>query len=85
MKKPVVLAVLLLAISLSLAGCVSYYRITDPVSGNVYYTKDIDHESGGAIVFKDEVSRREVTLQQSEVMEIKKDQFDAAGRTRETE
>ena len=85
MKKSRIPVVVFIAVSLSLAGCSSYYRITDPVSEKVYYTKDIHHEGGGAITFKDDVTRREITLQQSEVMKIKKDQFKAAGKTRETE
>ena len=85
MKKSLVLVTILVAISWSLTGCSSYYRVIEPGTGKVYYTKDLDHKSGGAITFKDKVTMREITLQQSEVMKIKKAQFKAAGLTRETE
>ena len=85
MKKCRILAAISIAMWLGIAGCSSYYRVTDPVSGKVYYTTDIDREGNGAISFQDEVTMREVTLQQSEVMEIKKNQFLAAGKGRESE
>ena len=77
---------ILLFCLLVLTGCsTSYYRIVDPVTDKVYYTTDFDEEGGGAVTFKDAVSRRQVTLQQFEVMEIHRDQFEAAGKTREVE
>ncbi len=68
---------LALFIIIAVAGCASYYKVTDPASGRVYYTEDIDKKGGGAIEFKDEASKTEVTLQASEVMEITKDQYKA--------
>jgi len=85
MKTKLAVAILTTGLLAFLGGCVSYYRVTDPVSGKVYYTDSIETEHSGAIRFKDEVTQRTVTLQQSEVMEINKEQFDAAGRTREFE
>ena len=84
MKKGLILVAVLIALSLGLTGC-SYYRVTDPGSREVYYTKHIGKKMGGAVTFKDAVTRRKVTLAQSEVMKIKRDQFKAAGKTRETE
>ena len=58
-----------------LMGCGSYYRVTDPVSKNFYYTKDIDQLKSGAIKFKDARTGSEVTLQSSEVKEIDSKEF----------
>ena len=62
---------------IAVSGCASYYKISDPASGKVYYTEDIDKKSSGAIEFKDEVTKTQVTLPTSEVMEITEDQFKA--------
>lgn len=61
-------------------GCASYYKVVDPVSKNVYYTQSLDKKGSGVIQFKDQVSKNQVTLPQSEVMEITEDQFMAGTR-----
>jgi len=61
-----------------MAGCTSYYRVSDPAGTKEYYTKDIDKSKAGTITFKDEKTGAEVTLQSSEVKEISEDQFNAA-------
>ena len=78
MKNRLVFFMLSIAVSLTLLGCAGYYKITDPASNKVYYTQDINRKMNGAIRFKDEVSKTQVTLQQSEVIEITQDQFEAA-------
>ena len=82
MKNSFVLFVLSIAISLTLLGCAGYYKITDPASNKVYYTQDISRKVGGAIGFKDAVSKTHVTLQQSEILEITQDQFEAAANAK---
>jgi hypothetical protein len=64
----------LLAIVLATAGCTTYYRVTDPSSGKMFYTDDVKR-SGSAVMFKDAKSGSEVTLQASEVKEIPQDEF----------
>jgi hypothetical protein len=64
----------LLAIVLATAGCTTYYRVTDPSSGKMFYTDDVKR-SGSAVMFKDAKSGSEVTLQASEVKEISQDEF----------
>lgn len=66
-----------LFLMIAVSGCASYYKVTDPASGKVYYTEDIDKKGSSAIEFKDEASKTDVTLQASEVMEITKDQYKA--------
>ena len=69
-----VAAVLALSV---LTGCASYYRVQDPESSKIYYTRDIDRNRGGSIQFEDANSGSEVTLQSSEVFEIEKDEYRA--------
>ena len=61
-----------------LSACASYYKITDPASGKVFYTTDIDKENSGAVSFTDEKSKTQVTLQNSEIAEISSDEYDKA-------
>jgi hypothetical protein len=57
-------------------GCGSYYKVTDPVSKSIYYTRDIDDLKSGAVKFKDAKSGSEITLQGSEVKEIDDEEFE---------
>ncbi len=58
-----------------LVSCGSYYKVTEPSSDKTYYTKKIKSKKEGAVVFTDEASGSDVTLQNSEVTEIDKDEF----------
>jgi hypothetical protein len=62
-----------------LAGCSStYYKVTDPQSGNAYYTENIDKVVGtGAVKVKDARTGSLVTLQSSEVKEISEKEYKA--------
>jgi hypothetical protein len=64
-----------------LLGCTTYYKVHDPNTGSTYYSTAIDTERGGAISLKDDRTNAQVTIQNSEVMEITADQYDAAIRT----
>ena len=64
-----------------LLGCTTYYQVRDPSSGQTYYTTEIEEEEGGAISMKDDRTNARVTIQNSEVMELTGDQYDAAIRT----
>jgi hypothetical protein len=71
-------AIALAAIPLGLAACSgTYYMVKDAESGSGYYTTKLNH-SGDAITFKDGKTRSTVTLQNSEVTEITKDQYGAS-------
>ena len=62
-----------------LAGCGTYYKVTEPASGKEFYTTNIDDAGrGGAIKFKDARSGEVVTLQNSAVKEISGDEFGKA-------
>ncbi len=59
-----------------LAGCASYYQVRDPSTGQTYYTSDVDTPGGGGTVrFKDDRTNRNVTLQNSEVRTISRDEY----------
>jgi hypothetical protein len=77
MNGRLVLFALASALACTLAGCATYYKVTDPASGKAYYTDKVQRTGSGAVRFKDAVSRTEVTLSASEVMEITEDQFKA--------
>jgi len=61
----------------ALTACSSYYKVTDPASGNIYYTNAIEKERGGAVKLVDSNSGSTVTLQNSEVLEINKEEYKA--------
>ena len=66
-----------LCVGLLVVGCASYYKVTDPQSGNAYYTQEIDNIRGGAVKIKDARTGSIVTLQNSEVKEISKKEYKA--------
>ena len=62
-----------------LAGCATYYKVTDPSSGRTFYTEKIDRPKGQTtIMFKDTKSGAEITLPSSEVLEIPSDEYKKA-------
>lgn len=69
------LYVAVFGLALLSAGCATYYRVTDPASGRVYYTEKVSTERGGAVRLKDARSKSDITLQNSEVTEISKDEY----------
>jgi hypothetical protein len=78
MRIAIVLTLFLCSLSL---GCTTYYKVHDPNTGSTYYSTEIDTERGGAVTLKDGRTNAQVTIQNSEVMEITPDQYDAAIRT----
>lgn len=75
------LAIVLIFAALLIGCSTTYYQVRDPNSGQTYYTTEIEEEKGGAISLKDHRSNAQVTIQNSEVMEMTPDQYDAAIRT----
>ena len=70
---------LLIALLLTtLVACTNYYKVTDTTSGKSYYTTDIDERRGGAVSFEDAKTSSEVTLQNSEVIEVSKQTYKEA-------
>lgn len=63
-------------LSLTMAGCSHYYRVTEPASGKTYYTTHIDERSGAA-KFKDDRTGSYVILHSAEVSELSEDEYGA--------
>ena len=62
----------------TLAGCASYYKVTEPGSGKEFYTEQVSRKlTGGAIEFKDAKTGAITTLQNSQVLEIDKKTYEA--------
>ena len=68
-------AVAVVAFAVLLAGCAHYYKVSDPSSGKAYYTEDVKR-NGSAVEFKDAQSGGVVTLQNSNVQEIDKQEYE---------
>jgi hypothetical protein len=66
----------LVLVALMLAGCANYYKVTDPSTGNEYYTKKVDKSSSGAVTIEDAATGDEVTIQNSHVSEVSKEEFE---------
>jgi hypothetical protein len=76
MKTQVITGLVIGLLSLMMAGCSHYYRVTEPASGRVYYTTDIDERSG-TVKFKDDRTRSTVILHSAEVSEMSEDEYGA--------
>ena len=62
-------------VAVGIAACAhTYYQVTDPASGKVFYTEEIKR-NGPAIEFKDQ-SGSVVTLQNSEIKQIDKKEYE---------
>ncbi|MCG6973627.1 MAG: hypothetical protein LJE66_10830 [Desulfobacterales bacterium] len=84
MKQKILTTLLAMLFLVGIVGCGSYYMVKDPTSGNVFYTTKIKAEKGGAIMFEDNKTQTSVTLQNSEVKEISKEQYKSALEAKET-
>jgi hypothetical protein len=65
---------------LSAGGCASYYQVTDTTTGKVYYStsSQMDQTDSGATTFVEATTGDHVTLQNTQIAKITKEQFDAA-------
>ena len=70
--KRIALALAILALCI---GCSRRYRVTDPHTGTVYYTRDIDKRDSGAAEFTDAKTKAKVTLQSSVIQKISKEEY----------
>lgn len=78
MKNRLLAVMLALFFSIGIAACGgSYYRVKDPGTDKTYYTKKIEKEKGGAIKLKDANTGSTITIQNSEITEINKEEFKA--------
>lgn len=75
MKIETLMRIAMIAMVTILAGCGSYYKVTDPASKRTYYTEEIEQEKAGAVKFKDAKTGAQVTLTSSEVIEVSSEEF----------
>jgi hypothetical protein len=67
-----------------LCACTSYFQVTDPTTGNRYFTTDVDDAGdAGAVRFRDERSGQVVTLPSSEVKPISRERYREGSGTAE--
>ncbi len=76
-KWAVLVAALVCAAMLAGCGSSNYYKVRDTTTDKIYYTSEVDRNSNGSIRFKDENTGSRVTLQNSAVTSINKDEFKA--------
>jgi uncharacterized protein YceK len=74
MRMRTVMSIVALTAAVSVSGCASYYRVTDPGTGRAYYTEKIQRKNG-TIMFKDAKTGAEVTMTSSVVMEVSSEEF----------
>jgi hypothetical protein len=77
-----------LALAACLAGIVcgcgpTYYRVTDPTTGRAYYTTELQKQKSGSVRIRDAGTGNTVTLQNSEIQKVNKEQFET-GKVRAT-
>lgn len=66
-----------LALVMGAGGCApTYYKVTDPTTGKVYYTTSLQQKSSGAATLTDARTGYKVNLQNSEVAKVSKNEFD---------
>lgn len=66
-----------LTVLIGISACGEYYKVKDPATDKIYYTNELEKQKGGAVTLKDASTGSTVTLQNSEVTEINKEEFKA--------
>jgi hypothetical protein len=74
MTRPAIVAVC--AVLLCAGGCTTYYKVTDPTTGKEYYTTRIEEKKSGATTLKDARTGNTINVQNSEITEISKEEFE---------
>ena len=63
---------------MGMAGCTTYYKVSDPATGHTYYTTKVKkHSSSGAATFEDARTKSTVTIPSSAVKEVSEEEFQA--------
>ena len=64
-----------LGLALATIGCTSYYAVTEPKTGKVYYTTEWETARGGTTRFVDAKSGAIVTIKESEIRKVGEKEF----------
>jgi hypothetical protein len=60
-------------------GCgPTYYKVTDPTTGKQYYTTELKKHEHGSATIKDAKTGAEVSLQNTEITKVTKEEYDVA-------
>lgn len=62
---------------LCVTGCTNYYKVTDPTTGREYYTTELTQGNHGSATLRDGRTGNKVTLQNSEIAKVTKEQYEA--------
>lgn len=73
-----IVSAMVLAALMSAAGCSTYYEVTNPDNGRVYYTREFKRKGNGAIVFIDGKTGDNITLASSQLSEVSKKEYNRA-------
>jgi hypothetical protein len=76
MRQAVATGCLALLLAAGGAGCASYYKVSDPTTGKVYYTDGYFKPASMGATFKDGRTGNEVTLQNSDIEQITKEEYE---------
>ena len=60
------------------AGCGAHYAVRDPATGTTYYTTNVNRKPGGGVTLRDARTGSKVTLQNSEIKKVSKDEYNRA-------
>ncbi|MHC4559827.1 MAG: hypothetical protein ACYTFW_09025 [Planctomycetota bacterium] len=71
MKKMIITMLVLLFV----AGCTSYYKVTDLATEETYYTTEVKYKDSGAVDIKDGKTGARIVLPSSEVKQITEDEY----------
>ena len=77
MKSKLLVVALSIFVLFGITACGSYYMVKDIQSDKTFFTNEIEREKGGAVRFKDANTGSTVTIQNSAVTEINKEEFKA--------
>jgi len=78
MKSRLLSTVLAIFILIGITACGGgYYKVKDTATDKTYFTNKLTEEKGGAVKLEDANTGSEVTLQNSEVTKINKEEFKA--------
>ena len=70
MTRPASIFLVVLIVAAVGCGSKKYYIVNDPFTGKTYYTRDIDRFNSGNVSFKDDKTRKAVSIQNSVVLEV---------------
>nr|WP_320015260.1 hypothetical protein [uncultured Desulfobacter sp.] len=78
MKKKLLTLAMIISILFCMAACGGgYYKVKDLHTDKTYYTKQIEQEKNGAVKFEDTHTDSVLTIQNSEITKINKEEFKA--------